>query len=475
LASVQTIDTVASELLAGLEQMVEEGAFRVRSAMAAAQCDPAQAGAAEALASPLVALMLASLRSPEGLSEEPAELRRLARSAAQAGVSLTRLLEAMGILRTVLLAAFLERVQGQPGKHRLALEAERRLTRQQPVLTAALAGGHLDREREIWAGERARLASLLALAGAVNGTLEIEEAARTGLVEALRGLRLDAGGLWLSDGDEGLVLACAVGVNWEENRLLRAVSTRSSWLVSMAAIEPSPIQARFHGGNAVISGFRSAIACRLPRDGDSIGVLLLASRSERTFTDAELGFVAEATEVIAAAIDRGQRHRLEARTDFLTGLANRQEFEQAMEREIAAAARHGRPLTLMLIDLDRLKAINDTLGHHSGDVAIRLVAELLGKEVRATDICARLGGDEFALAMPGAELSQAEEVARRLRASLQTASMSGVHPPMEISVGLASWQPGADYEGLFKMADSRLYQDKRRQHARRRRMLAGSG
>jgi diguanylate cyclase (GGDEF)-like protein len=475
-ASIQTIDTVASDLLASLDQMVDDGAFRVRSAMSATPGDAAQAGALEALAPPALALMLAGLRSSEDVPGEPAELRRLARTAAKAGVSLTQLLHTLGIFRAVLLAAFEGRVQGEAGEPRLALEAERRLTRLQPALNAALAGGHVDTQREVWAGERARLASLLTVAGAVNRALEVEDAARSGLVETLRGLRLDAGGLWLSDGDDaGLVLACAVGVNWEENRLLRAVSARSSWLVSMAAIEPSPIQARFHSGNAVISGFRSAIASRLPRDGSAIGVLLLASRSPRTFTDAEVGFVAEATELLAAAIDRGQRHRLEARTDFLTGLANRWEFERAMEREIAAAARHGRPLSLMLIDLDRLKAINDELGHHSGDVAIRLVAELLGKEVRATDICARLGGDEFALAMPGAELSQAEEVARRLRASLQAASFSGVRSALEISIGLASWQPGTGYDGLFKIADARLYQDKRGRHARKRRMPAGSG
>jgi diguanylate cyclase (GGDEF)-like protein len=275
--------------------------------------------------------------------------------------------------------------------------------------------------------------------------------------------------------DEGLVLTSAVGLNWEENRLLRAVSTRSSWLISMAACEPAPIQARFHSGNAVLSGFRSAVACRLERDGSLMGVLLLASRAERTFGDAELGFVASATELIANAIDRGQRHRREARTDFLTGLANRQEFERAMERELATAERHGRPLSLMLIDLDGLKAINDEHGHHTGDVAIRTLAELLRKEVRATDTCARLGGDEFALAMPGAELHQAEEVAARLRTALQTVSRGGLPGPIDVSFGLAGWLPGTDFERLFKIADDRLYQDKRRKQERQRSLRASTG
>lgn len=468
MAAVHTVDSIAAEVVPSLDRLVDNAVFEARGS---SQPDDSTL---EPLAFALTSLLLSSLRSKEPAPPVSPEVRRLAMIGAQEGVTLERHLRTLAHARIALLHELQDRVRGRVGDHRLLLEASRRLSHAEDGLVAALAEGHHDATAAGWAEERSRLESLLAMSAAVNHELDVEAVARAGVAELLRGLKVDAGGLWVVDAEEGLVLVSAVGLNWEENRLLRAVSTRGRWLVSMAACEPEPIQTRFHSGNAVITGFRAAIASRLEREGEVLGVLLLASRRERVYSDAEIAFTSEAVRLLASAIDRAQRHHQEARTDFLTGLANRQEFERAMEREIAGAERHGRPVSLMLIDMDRLKQINDEHGHHAGDVAIRTLAELLRKHLRATDTCARLGGDEFAIAMPAAELQQAEEVGRRLKASLAEASSSGRSVPLEVSIGLAGWQPGIDFGRLFRTADARLYQEKRRHHARHRRQAGGT-
>jgi predicted signal transduction protein with EAL and GGDEF domain len=88
--------------------------------------------------------------------------------------------------------------------------------------------------------------------------------------------------------------------------------------------------------------------------------MTVATRLPRTFESSDLEFVAAVADQIAVALDRARQHTREARTDYLTGLANRPEFERAIDRAVAAAQRHKRRLTLMMIDLDTLKAINDT-------------------------------------------------------------------------------------------------------------------
>src|SRR5258708_18573254 len=95
-----------------------------------------------------------------------------------------------------------------------------------------------------------------------------------------------------------------------------------------------------------------------------------------------------------------------------------------MEREVALAERHNRTLSLMMIDLDNLKRINDRHGHRAGDAALRLVAQQLQRVVRVSDICARIGGDEVGGAMLETELERAREVGSRLQAAVGEAGMA---------------------------------------------------
>src|ERR1700736_1675938 len=99
-----------------------------------------------------------------------------------------------------------------------------------------------------------------------------------------------------------------------------------------------------------------------------------------------------------------------------------------MEREVALSERHGRKLSVMMIDLDNLKRINDRQGHGAGDGALKLVAQQLQRVVRASDVCARIGGDEFAVAMPETTIERAREVATRLRNAIHQVGLSSKSP-----------------------------------------------
>jgi diguanylate cyclase (GGDEF)-like protein len=179
-----------------------------------------------------------------------------------------------------------------------------------------------------------------------------------------------------------------------------------------------------------------------------------------------------------ACLARGYMNHVgdEARTDHLTGLANRREFERAMEREVALAQRHDRRLTIMLVDLDGLKLINDQHGHQAGDAALRLVAQQMLLVFRASDVCGRLGGDEFGVAMPDTTLPHAREVAARLDASIRAMNQNANPPePVEVSVGLAEWRRGRGWRAVYEAADKALYDDKRRHKRRKRAPSARAG
>jgi diguanylate cyclase (GGDEF)-like protein len=179
--------------------------------------------------------------------------------------------------------------------------------------------------------------------------------------------------------------------------------------------------------------------------------------------------MAAVADQVAIVLDRARQFSNESRTDHLTGLANRREFERVMEREVALAERHSRRLTMMMIDLDNLKRINDRQGHRGGDAALKLVAQQLQRAVRASDLCARIGGDEFAVAMPETDIERGRDVAARLRAAVREMSLGAKSStPVEVSVGLGAWRPGQDWQAVYQSADVDLYEDKGRRKLARR-------
>jgi diguanylate cyclase (GGDEF)-like protein len=152
-----------------------------------------------------------------------------------------------------------------------------------------------------------------------------------------------------------------------------------------------------------------------------------------------------------------------SRTDPLTGLANRRAFEEELGRAVARAGRSGAPLSLVALDVDRFKAVNDGHGHPAGDAVLRELAARARAAARAGDLAARVGGEEFALLLPGAPLAGAVELAERLRAAIAAAPVDVGIARLSVtaSLGCATLAPGERPEALLARADARLYEAKR--------------
>jgi diguanylate cyclase (GGDEF)-like protein len=145
-----------------------------------------------------------------------------------------------------------------------------------------------------------------------------------------------------------------------------------------------------------------------------------------------------------------------ARTDALTGLLNHTAFQERLEVELEDAAETGTALSLIALDIDHFKAVNDGHGHAAGDAALVEVAEALRSVVRPGDVCGRIGGDEFMLALPGASPRAAQHVADRARFALAAASVT-------VSAGIAVFPDHAtDRAALMRVADAAMYASKQR-------------
>jgi diguanylate cyclase (GGDEF)-like protein len=152
-----------------------------------------------------------------------------------------------------------------------------------------------------------------------------------------------------------------------------------------------------------------------------------------------------------------------ARTDALTGLANRREFDEQLRRVVAETDRFGNMCSLILVDLDHFKLVNDKHGHEAGDVVLKHVAQLLRDTVREVDLCARYGGEEIAILLPQTSEQGAFELAERLRQVLEQrpSSHGGVRIPHTASFGVATYPSPVPYgDWLLLAADKALYEAK---------------
>lgn len=160
---------------------------------------------------------------------------------------------------------------------------------------------------------------------------------------------------------------------------------------------------------------------------------------------------------IAALVEESQRL---ATVDPLTGLMNRRAFTAAAQRELARAHRYGPPLSMLLLDIDHFKAINDRRGHPSGDAVLTAMGHLLARSIRTVDIASRWGGEEFIIALPSTDTAGGLIVAERTCAAvagLKVEDTAGEPIPVTASVGLAVYEPGESLDSLVDRADRAMY------------------
>jgi diguanylate cyclase (GGDEF)-like protein len=212
---------------------------------------------------------------------------------------------------------------------------------------------------------------------------------------------------------------------------------------------------------------RAIAALPLRLEGDVLGVMNVVYEQPHPFDDGEMRMLTALADTSALAVHNATLHERIAKmavTDELTGLANRRRFLEVLRAEVQRARRYWRPLSLLMVDLDKLKAINDQHGHDAGDAVLRGLAQWLRGTVRDTDLAARLGGDEFALLLPETGGDAALAIAERLRAGMAAWSVdaNGVPVGSTVSIGLASCAAGdlPELPGFLKLADNALYRAK---------------
>jgi diguanylate cyclase (GGDEF)-like protein len=174
-----------------------------------------------------------------------------------------------------------------------------------------------------------------------------------------------------------------------------------------------------------------------------------------------LAFHATLVSLVVGRLLAELRHK--ARHDSLTGLLNRRAIEEAIGAQMQRGRRTGETHSLLMLDLDHFKSINDKFGHAAGDLVLQHVATLLQANVRKIDQVARVGGEEFLVLMPGASLDTARPAAERLREQLaaDSAQFEGTNVKISVSVGIAEWaDPSEELSRLLIRADTALYRAK---------------
>jgi diguanylate cyclase (GGDEF)-like protein/hemerythrin-like metal-binding protein/PAS domain S-box-containing protein len=147
-------------------------------------------------------------------------------------------------------------------------------------------------------------------------------------------------------------------------------------------------------------------------------------------------------------------------TDPLTGIGNRRRLAQCLDDETRRARRHRRPFSVVFLDLDHFKRVNDTHGHGVGDAVLAATAAAFREALRDTDIAGRWGGEEFVAVLPETNLADAHVIAERLRAAVAAVRVAGLAGPVSASAGVAEWHLGETGDMLLARADDALYEAK---------------
>jgi diguanylate cyclase (GGDEF)-like protein len=278
----------------------------------------------------------------------------------------------------------------------------------------------------------------------------------------------------------------------EPNRILHLVRCNHPFpinkIVSLNQVPPSPMVVAVKSKELILTGdidtygrpvikrsqrafaenyatTNCAIVPLICHDG-VVGVLNLADKAEpAAFTQEDMLLIELFGQLVGASIGNiklFERMQRQAMLDGLTGLMNHKTFYEALERELWRSRRYGGTISMIMADIDNLKAINDAYGHRAGDKAIRETSRRIKECIRQIDLAARYGGDEFGVILPNTTLEEAVLVSQRIVDAVAASSVSwqGIHVPLSISIGVGQYGADANPEDITSRSDRALYSAK---------------
>lgn len=219
---------------------------------------------------------------------------------------------------------------------------------------------------------------------------------------------------------------------------------------------------------AISEGIKSMICVPLVFKGDIIGILYVDDFTPKRFRKSDTGLLSILSSFAAMSIVHAKLHaraRKMAMTDGLTGLFNRRHLQLQLVNELSRAARYKEVFSLMMLDIDNFKKINDTHGHAFGDKVLQKLSKILKSSIRESDTVSRYGGEEFTIILPRVESEQAAILANRLRKEikLKSATLMKGKGSLTVSIGISSFPKDSQKKlDLIKQADNALYEAKRR-------------
>lgn len=221
-----------------------------------------------------------------------------------------------------------------------------------------------------------------------------------------------------------------------------------------------------HGYIRGSSETQSEICLPLILYGEKLGVLVLCSAKTDGFAESDLQPLEAVADIVAAAIQNArhfERTQQLVYLDGLTGIFNRRFFELRIQEELQRAQRYEAELSVVMLDIDNFKRLNDEFGHLLGDEVLRQLGHIFQNQLRKGDVVCRFGGEEFAVLLPNTSVENSIEVAEKLRRTIEHWHFPGVPRPVTISAGIAGFpQFGATRDEVVSAADNALYTAKQR-------------
>ena len=318
-----------------------------------------------------------------------------------------------------------------------------------------------------------QLEALFNIGLTASRTLDIEELLDNVLDKVLHVTGFSAGGIFLFDQHtKKVVLKAHRGVteglfeNAERMKFNEGFTALVARSGKPVIIQDVSTDSRVRHMGIISEGIESFAVVPIMSKEQILGVMAIGSHSVHQFPPSTMRLLDTITMQIGMAIENARLYERAlhlAFTDNLTGLYNRRYLLDQLDREFARASRNASSLSLVMIDLDGLKAINDRFGHNEGDVVLKKVGRVLKQNTRASDVAARCGGDEFVLLAPDTDSKSAYIVAERIRSQVERCrpKIAGQELTITISVGVAVYPGHAScVTELPKKADEAMYNAK---------------